>query len=410
MVKEFFKTLKNMINRFFTLNVHEHKGFTLVELIIVIAILAILSSVAVVGYSSYVKKANMQADKTLVADLKNTLLLAFYAGELDASGWIHLKADGADIGKDTTDGDLDAVLTEAYGSNWRTTLKLKYSEWQGGAPGSYNGTSYKGNENSLLLEVNKLTDALSNAVADGFDLGDGEFSQLLEDYGYDENSGEAVGNVAVLYVANKTQNQGELIENTFKTYFTASTMASQNGALGALSDTFNTLAPKIGDAAALAVLYAYAEGYAQYYDTLGITNPKGSAVTVFHEKTAFTNTKNTDDALNSIIGGFGSLWTDFGNTSDASRPLDAYVAEDGMGLKNLNGYVNIMGTVVDNKEAVEGNLGAEDCFTDGTVANLLNAYAALSELNIYTNGGEVAVAILVANGEAMLYVLPLNLE
>jgi prepilin-type N-terminal cleavage/methylation domain-containing protein len=43
-------------------------GFTLVELIIVIAILAILSSVAVAGYSSYIKKAN---DSAVLAELNN---------------------------------------------------------------------------------------------------------------------------------------------------------------------------------------------------------------------------------------------------------------------------------------------------------------------------------------------------
>ena len=61
--------LREKIKRFWTLDVHNHQGFTLVELIIVIAILAILSSVAVAGYSSYIKKANKAADEALLYEI-----------------------------------------------------------------------------------------------------------------------------------------------------------------------------------------------------------------------------------------------------------------------------------------------------------------------------------------------------
>ena len=68
--------LKKMWKRFWNLNVHNHEGFTLVELIIVIAILAILSAVAVAGYSAYIKKANEGADKATLAQLNNAFALA----------------------------------------------------------------------------------------------------------------------------------------------------------------------------------------------------------------------------------------------------------------------------------------------------------------------------------------------
>jgi prepilin-type N-terminal cleavage/methylation domain-containing protein len=51
-------------------------GFTLVELIIVIAILAILSSVAVAGYSTYITKANQSVVNTYKADVQRQAMLA----------------------------------------------------------------------------------------------------------------------------------------------------------------------------------------------------------------------------------------------------------------------------------------------------------------------------------------------
>ena len=49
------------------------KGFTLVELLVVIAILAILATVAVVGYTSFIEKANISADQQAVTQMNNAL-------------------------------------------------------------------------------------------------------------------------------------------------------------------------------------------------------------------------------------------------------------------------------------------------------------------------------------------------
>jgi len=51
------------------------KGFTLVELLVVIAIIAILAAVSVVGYTVFIKKANMSADQQAVTQM-NTMLEA----------------------------------------------------------------------------------------------------------------------------------------------------------------------------------------------------------------------------------------------------------------------------------------------------------------------------------------------
>ena len=49
------------------------KGFTLVELLVVIAIIAILATVSVVGYTAFIKKANISNDTAIAGEL-NTLL------------------------------------------------------------------------------------------------------------------------------------------------------------------------------------------------------------------------------------------------------------------------------------------------------------------------------------------------
>lgn len=69
---------------------HQHlwqqnrRGFTLVELIVVIAILAILAGVAIPVYSGYIKKANQAADEQLLAAVNTAFAAACRENRFDA--------------------------------------------------------------------------------------------------------------------------------------------------------------------------------------------------------------------------------------------------------------------------------------------------------------------------------------
>ena len=54
-------------------NIKKNEGFTLVELIVVIAILGILAGIAIPAYSGYIQKANEAADYTLLDAVKTAV-------------------------------------------------------------------------------------------------------------------------------------------------------------------------------------------------------------------------------------------------------------------------------------------------------------------------------------------------
>lgn len=62
------------------------KGFTLVELLVVIAILAVLATVSVVGYTSFIEKANLSNDRTTIEMINENLAAASVAQKPETAG------------------------------------------------------------------------------------------------------------------------------------------------------------------------------------------------------------------------------------------------------------------------------------------------------------------------------------
>lgn len=116
-----------------------NKGFTLVELVIVVAILAILVGILAPQYTKYVEKSRKSAD---VSNLEN-LVTAFKTAAADgttniAAGTygIEVTTSGSHAGKATRNGPytitedetIEGMLQSFAGSGW-TSTKLKSAKW-----------------------------------------------------------------------------------------------------------------------------------------------------------------------------------------------------------------------------------------------------------------------------------------
>lgn len=113
----------------------KNKGFSLVELIVVIAIMAILVGVAVPVYTSYIGKAQISADKNLVDEIVHATEIANAGDPFIGTAAIVLSNDGNAVVTGGTDAEkqwLTTVLTNTFGADYAETLKLKYDEWGNG--------------------------------------------------------------------------------------------------------------------------------------------------------------------------------------------------------------------------------------------------------------------------------------
>lgn len=290
--------MKKKIERFLTMKRKADDGFTLVELIVVIAILGILAGVGTVGYSGYIKKANMAADQVLLDSLNTAFAAACIENGVDVSTLANGSVAETWSGKSVT--AVSAPYNDAFvkyydvRAEFKVMTDLKFengrfvdANGQANREVMFNGVSYQISEavieafkgsifskdvGAMQGQVSGLAGAFSKVVdAENAASISPQFADYLTACGTTN-----VGDAAVLYVA---QNAGSITTQDAANLFNkAKDVENLNDLLTVLSgegDALTNMAVMYGAVTAFANNEEYCKDEGKLKDSL--KNVKNSA-------------------------------------------------------------------------------------------------------------------------------------
>lgn len=237
-------------------------GFTLVELIVVIAIIGILAGIGTVGYGGYIKRTNEGLDETLYRNI-------LYAGEIGkyenpgVTGLVTVTKEKATVTSDS--GDAEVVkkwLSDAFGSDWETSVKYRTDKYVNDfgtiiLPGlsdeqqanleKFLQSNFSGHERELANTMNSLTHLFSTEFLNESNKGSTPLERvsfylggdaekfkkdLKERLGDKEPTSMDIANATVLYVAEKAkQMKAEEIQNLLSNPGGSTKITEKYGAL-----------------------------------------------------------------------------------------------------------------------------------------------------------------------------------
>lgn len=390
-------------------------GFTLIELIVVIAILGILAGVGTVAYTGYIKAANKGVDEKLISDVAYSMYLAGYADPnfLEGDAYVvglkygadpELKAVGADEGT-TGEAKLQNALEMSFGSGCTAngTLELRYDGWKLGAVTgvlSYVGSSFDGNAEKLLGDIQTFTDSLNTFLGEN---GGDRLNQVLNS----ENSeyakylksmnaatSQEVANATTLYLAQYAANKSDPEE--YAQWWASGLEGTEEyvpSELWESAQKFNDpddidVYDATGDIMMFyAAKVAAAEASYQY-----VTKQEGEDTVLTEKFNAVRNANGLSSLMQAV--------TDFNLAIKKKPSYSDWCANQA--AQDAKAYIQCLSAIDESSDSFAGNLsqqGGQDTglYTDGKALSMVTSYVstaqAVNAMGLDENSAAVAITV-----------------
>ena len=355
-------------------------GFTLVELIVVIAIMGILSGVGTAAYSGYVKRTNEGLDETLYQSI-------LYAGEIGkyenpgVTGRVIVTKTGASVqavgGASGNATVVEKWLSNAFGADWATTVKYHTDKYANGTYGTialpaqsvdlndeqkanlekFTQSNLSGHEKELADTANNLSNLFNTEFLNDVTTGEAAVNKLADYMGGADSSEFAQFKADLLSKTGKTD-LNELTKTEIANATVLHVASKANGMTAA--DVMTTLNSSgvdgvfnaYGTLPSAALMYGTMVGYAK-------------------SEYASDDFKNAMKTPPTGISQVMKLFTDMTNTEKEPKINDYMASTDKGAAADMDGYLGALRII--NDYNAKFDVSSENAFNDDQTLALLQA-------------------------------------